>query len=212
MKTKVYKKLVASVALVGTVLVGATTSHAYEVKKGDTLGNIALNHNTTVKELAELNPGIKNINLIYIGETIATNTNEVPVRKVASVSATTPVKVNANNNEVDLLSRIVEAEAKGESYAGKVAVAEVVLNRVASEQFPDTITGVIYQPGQFSPVANGSINKPASSDSKKAVNEAMASPSSNVGDSLFFYNSKIASNRWLDTKSTKAVIGNHTFK
>lgn len=75
--------------------------------------------------------------------------------------------IQVNKNDKELLARLVSAEAKGEPYAGKVAVATVVLNRVDSSKFPDTVKGVIYQKGQYSPVSNGQINKPADKGSKK---------------------------------------------
>jgi N-acetylmuramoyl-L-alanine amidase len=114
-------------------------------------------------------------------------------------------------SEYDLLARLVRAEAQGESYEGKVAVASVVLNRVESNQFPDTITDVIYQSGQFSPVSNGSLNKAADEASKQAA-QAAVSNGSNVGNALYFYNPAIAGSTPMDGMSTKAVIGNHVFK
>jgi len=112
----------------------------------------------------------------------------------------------------DLLSRLVEAEAQGESYAGKVAVAEVILNRVASGQFPNSIEGVILESGQFSPISDGRINNTASQSSKDAVQEAIAG-SNTVGGALFFYNPAVTGYvEWFAVKQTTAVIGNHEFK
>ena len=111
-----------------------------------------------------------------------------------------------------LLAQLVEAEAKGESYQGKVAVAEVVRNRVAHEDYPDTIEEVIYQEGQFQPVDNGAIHNPPSQASISASNEALITDSDNVEGAIFFYNSKTATSRWLDTRPTVKVIENHTFK
>ncbi|WP_053363251.1 cell wall hydrolase [Bacillus sp. FJAT-27251] len=114
--------------------------------------------------------------------------------------------------EVDLLARIVRAEAQSESFEGKVAVAEVVLNRVENKKFPDSVKGVIYAPGQFQPVKNGQINKPADEQSFKAVHAALANNGDSVNGAVFFYNPAIASNRWLDTRQTTVIIGNHVFK
>lgn len=110
-----------------------------------------------------------------------------------------------------LLAQLVESEAKGEPYAGKVAVAEVVLNRVSSGQFPDTIEGVIYQSGQFQVVSNGSINNSPSQASINAANQAL-NESNHAQGALFFYNSSIATDRWQDSLPTVTVIGRHTFK
>lgn len=120
------------------------------------------------------------------------------------------IPVHASASEQDLLSRLVEAEAKGESYAGKVAVATVVLNRVESDRFPDSIKGVIYDGKQFSPVLNGSINQSASHESKRAVKEALAYQGYD-NESLFFYNPDKAQSEYLRNKEVTTVIGNHYF-
>lgn len=114
----------------------------------------------------------------------------------------------------DLMARLVRAEAVGEPYAGKVAVAVVILNRVKSDQFPNTVREVIYQVSNgyyaFSPVANGEINKPADAESKKAVNEAIALMGKGSG-SLFFYNPKTSTNSWIYSRPVTIRIGNHVF-
>lgn len=110
----------------------------------------------------------------------------------------------------DLLARLVHAEAKGEPFKGKVAVAEVVLNRMEDEKFPDTVKGVIYEKRQFDPVSNGEINKPAGSEAKKAVDEAL-SPEKKVTDALFFYNPETAGDKWIKTRPVIRKIGNHAF-
>lgn len=120
--------------------------------------------------------------------------------------------VDITDNERDLLERLVHAEAKGEPYEGKVAVAVVVLNRIDSNEFPDTVSEVINQDKQFTPVSNGKINKPAGESSKKAVEEALHTDRSLVTESLYFYNPETATSRWLDDKVTTEVIGNHVFK
>ncbi|MFC0470733.1 cell wall hydrolase [Halalkalibacter kiskunsagensis] len=86
-------------------------------------------------------------------------------------------------------------------------MADVVLNRVESPQFPDTIKEVIYEPGQFEPVSNGQINKPADEKSIEAVDAALSDMRNITEDSLFFYNPDIATNRWLDSRETAVVIG-----
>jgi N-acetylmuramoyl-L-alanine amidase len=201
------KKLIVPAVLSMGVLLGASPSFAYEVQKGDTMSGIAKKHNMNLETLAELNPEVKDIDLIYIGDNI--NTKE---GTVTATETNKEVRVDVVTHEEDLLARLVEAEANGESYAGKVAVAYVVLNRVDSADFPNSITEVIYQNGQFSPVSNGSINREASPESMKAVQEALSSDRSLGKGSLFFYNPKTATSRWLDSKETTVIIGNHVFK
>ena len=109
-----------------------------------------------------------------------------------------------------LLSKLVYAEARGESYKGLVAVAAVVLNRVASSSFPNTVSGVIYQPGAFSSVSNGSINCTPSSSCIKAALDALNGWDP-TGGCLYFYNAKTAKDQWIFTRKVQTVIGNHSF-
>lgn len=109
-----------------------------------------------------------------------------------------------------LLARLVYAEARGEPYKGKVAVAAVALNRVGSASFPNTLSGVVYQSGAFSSVSNGSINNTPDSDCIRAALDALNGwdPS---GGCLYFYNAKTAEDRWIFSRTVHTVIGNHSF-
>ena len=110
-----------------------------------------------------------------------------------------------------LLARLVYAEARGESYKGKVAVAAVALNRVRSSSFPNTISGVIYQSGAFESVSNGSINKKPDSDCLRAAREAMNGWDP-TGGCLYFYNAaQVSTGSWIKSRVVKTVIGNHSF-
>lgn len=203
------KRLTASITALGLSLLITSPAFAYTVKSGDTMSKIAEENNVTLHELSRLNPQVRDLDLIYVGDEIKTEGDGTETVQISSYKATPAV--NISGYERDLLTRLVRAEAQGESFAGKVAVAEVVLNRVESQKFPNSIETVIYQKGQFSPVNNGSINTPADDESFKAVDQALGG-SNSVGESLFFYNPMTASSRWLDSKPTVAVVGNHTFK
>ena len=109
-----------------------------------------------------------------------------------------------------LLSKLVYAEARGESYKGQVAVAAVVLNRVASASFPNTISGVIYQSGAFSCVSNGSINSTPDASAIRAARDALNGWDP-TGGCLYYYNPKKTSDKWIRTRTVKTVIGNHRF-
>lgn len=191
------KHLTFVLALCVSLLFTGRPAAAYTVQKGDTMNAISKTYGVSLTDLAALNPMVTNLNLIFVGENITT----APSTCVAATA-----------QEKDVLARLIEAEAGGEPYVGKVAVGYVVLNRVDSQDFPDTITSVIYQTGQFEPVANGAINNPASADSIKAANEALCSDRTKGAGSLFFYNPKTATSHWLDSLPTTAVIGNHVFK
>nr|WP_275580309.1 cell wall hydrolase [Bacillus mesophilus] len=130
--------------------------------------------------------------------------------KVQETNQSTNLSIS--EEDFDLLARIVRAEAQTEPFEGKVAVASVVLNRVESPLFPDTIREVIYQRGQFQPVSNGQINKPADKESIRAVHAALSDMRHIAKGSLFFYNPTIATSRWLDSRETTVIIGQHVFK
>ncbi|MDQ0247064.1 spore germination cell wall hydrolase CwlJ-like protein [Bacillus fengqiuensis] len=136
-----------------------------------------------------------------------------PVTKTPEKESMEPA-ISISAEEKDLFARLVEAEAKGESYEGKLAVATVVLNRVDSPEFPDTITGVIKQvvgkSYAFSPVQNGEINKPASDEAKRAVEEALTRKD-RLNDCIYFYNPDIATDDWIRSREVVKTIGNHVF-
>lgn len=109
-----------------------------------------------------------------------------------------------------LLAKLVYAEARGEPYKGKVAVAAVALNRVASSSFPNTLSGVVYQSGAFSCVSNGSINNTPDSECIRAALDALNGwdPS---GGCLYFYNPKTSVDKWIFSRTVQTVIGRHSF-
>lgn len=109
-----------------------------------------------------------------------------------------------------LLSKLVYAEARGEPYKGQVAVAAVVLNRVASASFPNTISGVVYQRNAFTCVNNGSINNTPDSSCIRAALDALNGWDP-TGGCLYYYNPKTAVDDWIRTRVTKTVIGRHSF-
>lgn len=115
-----------------------------------------------------------------------------------------------NESESYLLGRLVHGEARGEPYVGKVAVAAVVLNRVKSPLFPNTIAGVIYQTGAFDAVSDGQINLTPDEDSLRAARDALAGwdPS---GGCLYYYNPATSTNSWIWTRQVQLSIGKHNF-
>lgn len=115
-----------------------------------------------------------------------------------------------SSSDVKLLARLIYAEARGESYTGQVAVGAVVLNRVKSSSFPNTISGVIYQPYAFTCVNDGQINLSPNSTALKAAKDAMNGWDPSYG-CLYYYNPKIATSSWIFTRPTVVTIGNHVF-
>ena len=115
-----------------------------------------------------------------------------------------------SSSDVALLARLIHAEARGESYTGQVAVGAVVLNRVKSSSFPNTISGVIYQPYAFTCVNDGQINLSPNSTAFSAARDAMNGWDPSYG-ALYYYNPKVATSSWIYTRPTIITIGRHVF-
>ncbi|MDP3049833.1 MAG: cell wall hydrolase [Eubacteriales bacterium] len=119
-------------------------------------------------------------------------------------------RVVARDDVVHLLARVIMAEAGAEPYVGKVAVGGVILNRVRDAQFPNTVSGVIYQPLAFESVSRGTIWRPVSQDAYRAARQCLAGwdPS---GGALFFWNPGKPVNPWIWTRRIQTRIGQHVF-
>lgn len=135
----------------------------------------------------------------------------VPKQEPKPVVAEKPRKGPEDNEDAYLLAQIINAEAKGEPYNGKVAVGNVVMNRVNHPDFPDTVKGVIFQKGQFYPVTNGTIYNKPSEDALKAANEVINGKQIVGKQALYFYNPKTSTSDWIFTRTTITDIGNHRF-
>lgn len=115
-----------------------------------------------------------------------------------------------SSSDINLLAKIISAEARGESYTGQVAVGAVVLNRVASSSFPDTISGVVYQQGAFDAVRDSNWSQAVTSSAKKAAQDAINGWDP-TGGALYYYNPKKTSNKWILSRPVIKTIGNHVF-
>lgn len=125
-----------------------------------------------------------------------------------------PVSAHAGVSEadIDLLARLISAEARGEPYVGQVAVGAVVLNRVQSKQFPNNLRSVIYQGNgrQFESVLIGTIYQPAAASSRRAARDALNGWDPAKG-ALFFFNPAKTSNKFLWSRPHAITIGQHRF-
>lgn len=115
-----------------------------------------------------------------------------------------------NSSDQNLLARLIHAEARGEPYNGQVAVGAVVLNRVKSSSFPNTVAGVIYQSGAFSVVSDGQINLSPNDTAKKAAQDAMNGWDPSYG-AIYYYNPNTATSAWIWSRPQTVTIGNHKF-
>ena len=109
-----------------------------------------------------------------------------------------------------LLARLIYGEARGESYVGQVAVGAVVLNRIKSASFPNTMAGVIYQKYAFTAVDDGQINLTPNATAKKAAQDAMNGWDPSYG-ALYYYNPATATSQWIFSRKTTVTIGRHVF-
>ena len=117
---------------------------------------------------------------------------------------------SSNSSNLNLLARLVYGEARGEPYTGQVAVAAVVLNRVKSSKFPNTVAGVIYQAGAFDVVSDGQINMTPNSTAIKAAQDAINGWDPSYG-AIYYFNPSTATSSWIWSRPLTVVIGKHRF-
>ena len=128
------------------------------------------------------------------------------VGMAAAVSST----ASSYQSDVELLARLIHGEARGEPYVGMVAVGAVVLNRVKSSRFPNTLAGVIYQSGAFDAVSDGQINLAPNEQSRRAARDALNGWDP-TGGCLYYYNPSTATSSWIWTREVRLNIGDHSF-
>ena len=115
-----------------------------------------------------------------------------------------------SQSDINLLARVISAEARGEPYLGQVAVGGVILNRMEHPSFPDTLAGIIYQPGAFTCINDGQFDKPVAESAYRAAADAF-NGSDPSGGAIYYYNPAKTSNRWMLSRPVIKVIGGHKF-
>ena len=115
-----------------------------------------------------------------------------------------------NSSDVYLLARTIYAEGRGEPYTGQVAIGAVILNRVRSNSFPNTISGVVYQKHAFTAVSDGQINLTPDDTAMRAARDAINGWDP-TGGALYYYNPAVATSSWIFDRQTVTVIGRHVF-
>lgn len=179
-------------------VVPASANWTYTVRRGDTLYRIARRVGVSVNILRSWN-GLWT-NHLRVGQRIT-----IPTQTTARAAGGSRAGVDRY-----LLARLVHAEAEAEPYSGKVAVAAVILNRVESPKFPNTLAGVVYQPLAFESVANGRIYTNPSSDAIKAAGDAINGWDP-TGGALYFWNPSKPVSRWIWSRRIITRIGRHVF-
>ena len=116
----------------------------------------------------------------------------------------------STSGDVELLARLISAEARGEPYNGQVAVGAVVLNRMKHPSFPSTLSGVIYQSGAFSCISDGQFNQPVASSAYRAARDALAGADPS-GGAIYYFNPATATSKWIWSRPLIVTIGKHRF-
>ena len=197
--TFVYKVEALNLINIGYLFKQVESTQSNGVKVNNNLKN------TSKKSLDYKTLEVKNFN-----EYFSRNNMTVIEKKGQEDNESKKQVVNLNDDQLYLLSKLVAAEARGESYQGQVAVAAVVLNRVQDSRFPDSIEDVIYQKNAFSVVKNGSISVKPTEESYKAAKEALYG-NDPTNDAIYFWNPDISTCNWINTLNPHLRIGNHVF-
>lgn len=141
---------------------------------------------------------------------VGTKTAQAMGLKLSGTQTSSSNATGSSSADLNLLARVVYGEARGEPYTGQVAVAAVVLNRVRSSSFPNSIAGVVYQAGAFDCVADGQINLSPNQSAYNAARDAINGWDPSYG-CLFYYNPRTATSKWMLSRTVKLNIGNHAF-
>lgn len=221
MKKRIITTVLASFVFGFVILSGSLfTAEAKNIIKGDTKQNITLVQ-TRLAELgyykiridgiwgAKTRAGVINFQKDYglVADGIVGARTEKALKINLSGGTTTG---GLSSSDLNLLARCVYAEARGEPYTGQVAVAAVVLNRMRSSKFPNTISGVIYQPLAFTAVADGQINLTPNDNARKAAQDALNGWDPTNG-CLYYYNPATATSKWIWSLKVEIKIGKHSF-
>lgn len=132
------------------------------------------------------------------------------LRAMGIMTSSSSSSSTSNSTNLSLLAKLIYGEARGEPYTGQVAVGAVVLNRVKSSSFPNTVAGVIYQNGAFDVVKDGQINLTPNATAKKAAQDALNGWDPSYG-AIYYFNPSTATNKWIWSRPTTVTIGNHRF-
>ncbi|MCP8616284.1 LysM peptidoglycan-binding domain-containing protein [Salirhabdus salicampi] len=187
-----------------------TTTH--QVVQGDTLFSLAQKHNTTVDAIKKVNN--MSSNFLRVGQTltIPSGTSSTPTTSPAPATEQT---TDLSQEDIEWLAKMIYSEARGESLEGQIAVGAVIMNRVESPLFPNTVKEVLFEQSngvyQFTPAKTGSINtaNPNGQNMEAAMRAANGEDPTN--GSLYFYNPDKTNSQWLKSRTVSTVIGNHTF-
>jgi N-acetylmuramoyl-L-alanine amidase len=202
-----YRILIVILAVAAIVAMmtpsSARAATVHTVSKGETLWLISQWYGTTVYEIKRANNYWNDV--IYPGQRL---TITWPSSSASRGSNT--YSSGIGTGDYDLIAKMVYAESRGEPLEGQVAVASVILNRVKDSRFPNTVAGVVYQPGAFEPVSNGQLYQTPNAAAYKAVDYAVKGWDAS-GGALYFFNPETATSKWIWSRQIIKKIGKHYF-
>lgn len=222
--TVLLMSLVCLITMTAVWLVpSASTAGAAHIVKGDTVANIKAVQ-TRLSDLGYYNykidglwgwrttNAVKKFQRDYglTQDGIVGSWTERSLKITLNSSSSSSSSSSVSSSNLDLLARCVYAEARGEPYTGQVAIAAVVLNRVESPSFPNTISGVIYQKGAFTCVSDGQINLTPNQTAYNAARDALNGWDPTNG-CLYYYNPATATSKWIWSLKVQITIGRHSF-
>lgn len=221
MKKSIFFTILTLFLAVSIIIIINNSYTSYALSKYGSRGNEVIQIQTKLKRWGYYNGEIDGI---YGSQTLAAvklfqRKNGLTVDGIAGTktlaamgiySNSTSSGSSSNNSNLNLLAKAVYSEARGESYKGQVAVAAVVLNRVESPSFPNTVSGVIYQPGAFTAVADGQINLTPNATARKAAQDAINGWDPTYG-CIYYFNPNTATSSWIWSRPQVIQIGKHIF-
>ncbi len=228
MNKKKKQRLIASLTVLCAVvmnIIGAITGEMAESRSAETLSKFG----STGQEVRSIQTKLKNwgyysgdVDGIYGSKTKAAvvyfqQKNGLTADGIAGPKTLAAMGISSGSStggyssgDVEMLARMISAEARGEPYTGQVAVGAVILNRVEHSSFPNTISGVIYQNGAFDALTDGQFNNSATESAQRAARDALNGwdPS---GGAIYYYNPSTATNKWIRSRPIITQIGKHVF-
>lgn len=219
-KTRATLILLALIMIIGAFFAAVPSAEAKNIVKGDTTANVRL----VQQRLSNLGYYTYKVDGIWGWRTtaavkkfqkakglVADGIVGAKTEKALGITLSGGKKSGTlSSTELNLLARAVYGEARGEPYAGQVAVAAVILNRVRSSKFPNTVSGVIYQKGAFTAVSDGQINLTPTSSAYNAARDALNGWDPTNG-CLYYYNPATATSKWIWSLKVEVRIGRHSF-
>jgi N-acetylmuramoyl-L-alanine amidase len=210
--------LLAAILLTLTVLVPSARGAAY--RQGSS-GSVVTTIQTKLRRWGYYSGSVDGI---YGSKTVKAvrqfqAKNGLTVDGVAGSATLVAMGINASDSsatsthssgDVALLAKVISAEARGEPYAGQVAVGAVILNRIRHPSFPGSVAGVVYEPGAFSCMNDGQINQPVADSAYRAARDAM-NGSDPSGGASYYFNPSTATSSWIWSRPLITVIGKHRF-